>query len=61
VVEEVDFLTDFSEGLNLPTKLLDNSLSVSLEDGVEIVGVGSTATIVIPDIETAAGVVHVVD
>jgi len=45
----------------LPTLDVPETLTVDLSDGVKIVGVGSTATVVAPDNLAGNNVVHVVD
>jgi len=61
VVEELAFSTDLSDGLILPTLFANNTVTIRIEDVVEIIGIGSTATVTTPDIEAGAGVVHIID
>ena len=60
VVPAVAFSTDLSDGQVLPT-LNGAELVVDLTDGVVIDGIGSDATVVIPDVAAGLSVVHVID
>ena len=60
VVPAVAFSTDLSDGQVLPT-LNGAELVVDLTDGVVIDGIGSDATVVIPDVPAGLSVVHVID
>merc|ERR1712054_471260 len=60
VVPAVAFSTDLSNGQVLPT-LNGAELVVDLTDGVVIDGIGSDATVVIPDVAAGLSVVHVID
>eukprot|EP01025_Chloroclados_australasicus_P006011 TRINITY_DN11979_c0_g1_i1.p1 TRINITY_DN11979_c0_g1~~TRINITY_DN11979_c0_g1_i1.p1 ORF type:complete len:527 (-),score=95.58 TRINITY_DN11979_c0_g1_i1:261-1841(-) len=61
VVDVVALAEDLSDGQELQTLLENGTLFVNLEDGVVIEGVGSSATVVVPNIEAGTGVIHVVD
>eukprot|EP01023_Acetabularia_acetabulum_P066530 TRINITY_DN899_c0_g1_i1.p1 TRINITY_DN899_c0_g1~~TRINITY_DN899_c0_g1_i1.p1 ORF type:complete len:539 (-),score=141.37 TRINITY_DN899_c0_g1_i1:69-1568(-) len=53
--------TDLVNGQVLPTLAGNSTLTVDLSDGVDIVGIGSTAKVIDADITAGAGVVHVID
>merc|ERR1712054_380993 len=60
VVPAVAFSTDLSDGQILPT-LNGAELVVDLSDGVVIDGIGSDATVILPDVAAGESVVHVID
>eukprot|EP01026_Neomeris_dumetosa_P063709 TRINITY_DN604_c0_g1_i9.p1 TRINITY_DN604_c0_g1~~TRINITY_DN604_c0_g1_i9.p1 ORF type:complete len:315 (+),score=42.32 TRINITY_DN604_c0_g1_i9:143-1087(+) len=51
---------DLEDGATVST-LLDQDLTVDLKDGVKIVGVGSVAEVVVPDVKACKAVIHIVD
>merc|ERR1712157_658140 len=51
---------DLTNGMTLTT-LAGTDLTVNLDDGVVIEGVGSDATVIQPDVEACKSVVHVID
>merc|ERR1712113_44019 len=53
--------TDLTDGQVLETLDVPETLTVDLSDGVKIVGVGSTATVIAPDLLAGNNVVHVID
>ena len=56
------FSTDLTDGQVLPTLNPEGAeLLVDLADGVEIMGVGSDAQVIGPDVGAGAAVVHVID
>merc|ERR1711907_396119 len=62
VVPAVAYSGDLSDGQVLPTLTSTGaSLTVDLSDGVVIDGVGSDATVIMPDVAAGSSVVHVVD
>eukprot|EP01024_Parvocaulis_polyphysoides_P074988 TRINITY_DN967_c0_g1_i1.p3 TRINITY_DN967_c0_g1~~TRINITY_DN967_c0_g1_i1.p3 ORF type:complete len:173 (-),score=43.83 TRINITY_DN967_c0_g1_i1:367-885(-) len=53
---------DLMDGMELETLADGETLTVNMTSGaVQIVGVGSTAQVIIPDITAGEGVVHVID
>ena len=60
VVPAVALSTDLTDGMVLPT-LGGGELTVDLSDGVVIDGVGSSASVTIPDVAAGMSVVHVID
>eukprot|EP01023_Acetabularia_acetabulum_P027587 TRINITY_DN2608_c0_g1_i1.p1 TRINITY_DN2608_c0_g1~~TRINITY_DN2608_c0_g1_i1.p1 ORF type:complete len:525 (+),score=107.18 TRINITY_DN2608_c0_g1_i1:93-1667(+) len=61
VIDEVAFSTDLLQGQSLTTFYVNKTVTVDLQDGVQIIGEGSTATVTNPNIEAGAGVVHIID
>jgi len=53
--------TDLTDGQVLDTLDVPETLTVDLSDGVKIVGVGSTATVIAPDNLAGNNVVHVIN
>merc|ERR1712113_944484 len=53
--------TDLTDGQVLDTLDVPETLTVDLSDGVKIVGIGSTATVIAPDNLAGNNVVHVID
>merc|ERR1712113_134300 len=53
--------TDLTDGQVLETLDVPETLTVDLSDGVKIVGVGSTATVIAPDNLAGNNVVHVIN
>eukprot|EP01026_Neomeris_dumetosa_P078715 TRINITY_DN853_c0_g1_i1.p3 TRINITY_DN853_c0_g1~~TRINITY_DN853_c0_g1_i1.p3 ORF type:complete len:308 (-),score=64.37 TRINITY_DN853_c0_g1_i1:362-1285(-) len=60
VPEVVVFSKDLVDGASVTT-LLGQDVTVDLTDGVVIKGFGSSANVVIPDVEACKAVVHVID
>merc|ERR1711879_593137 len=52
---------DLTDGQVLDTLDVPETLTVDLSDGVKIVGVGSTATVIAPDNLAGNNVVHVIN
>eukprot|EP01023_Acetabularia_acetabulum_P039818 TRINITY_DN383_c0_g3_i2.p1 TRINITY_DN383_c0_g3~~TRINITY_DN383_c0_g3_i2.p1 ORF type:complete len:364 (+),score=40.06 TRINITY_DN383_c0_g3_i2:4628-5719(+) len=52
--------TDLIDGMMLPT-LGTAEIAVDLSDGVSLVGIGSTADVIIPDITAGLSIIHVID
>ena len=62
VVPAVAYSYNLVDGMVLPTLTSSGaSLTVDLSDGVVIDGVGSDATVIMPDVAAGSSVVHVVD
>ena len=61
VVPVAALSTDLTDGQVLDTLDVPETLTVDLSDGVKIVGVGSTATVIAPDNLAGNNVVHVID
>merc|ERR1712176_1203414 len=61
-VPAVAYSYNLADGMVLPTLTSSGaSLTVDLSDGVVIDGVGSDATVIMPDVAAGSSVVHVVD
>jgi len=61
VVPVAALSTDLTDGQVLDTLDVPETLTVDLSDGVKIVGVGSTATVIAPDNLAGNNVVHVIN
>merc|ERR1711904_628960 len=61
VVPVAALSTDLTDGQVLDTLDVPETLTVDLSDGVKIVGIGSTATVIAPDNLAGNNVVHVID
>merc|ERR1712113_1161275 len=61
VVPVAALSTDLTDGQVLDTLDVPETLTVDLSDGVKIVGVGSTATVIAPDLLAGNNVVHVIN
>merc|ERR1712113_717382 len=61
VVPVAALSTDLTDGQVLDTLDVPETLTVDLSDGVKIVGIGSTATVIAPDNLAGNNVVHVIN